>query len=103
MHLEATETFIRLYKKLPKEIQEQVKKSLTLLVQNPTHPSLRHRKMAEQTSIYELSVSMHYRITYEKSGDTAILRKVGTHDILKQPSSNELLSSFKIGKDFREG
>ena len=66
-------------------MQEQAKKSLALLVQNPTHPSLRHRKMAGQENIYELSVSMHYRITYEKVGETAVLRKVGTHDILKHP------------------
>ena len=85
MHLEAAATFLRLYKKLPKEVQEQTKKTLALLVDNPSHPSLRHRKMAGQEAIYELSISMHYRITYQKIGETAYLRKVGTHDILRQP------------------
>lgn len=85
MHLEATETFIRLYRKLPVELQSRVKKSLELLQSDPSHPSLRHRKMAGQFDIYEVSVSMHYRITYQKVGDTAYLRKVGTHDILRQP------------------
>ena len=85
MHLEATATFLRLYKRLPREVQEQTKKALALLVDNPSHPSLRHRKMAGQENIYELSVSMHYRITYEKIGETAYLRKIGTHDILRQP------------------
>ncbi len=85
MHVEATQTFIRLYKKLPSALQAHVKKTLALFQQNPTHPSLRHRKMAGQADIYELSVTMHYRITYQKVGDTAYLRKVGTHDILRHP------------------
>ena len=85
MHIEATQTFIRLYKKLPADVRTQVKKALRLLSNHPTHPSLRHRKMAGQEDIYEISVSMHYRITYQKMGDTAYLRKVGPHDILRHP------------------
>ena len=85
MHLEATSTFRRLYKKLPAHIQQQVKHTLELLHSNPTHPSLRHRKMAGQADIYEVSVTMNYRITYQKAGDIGFLRKVGTHDILRQP------------------
>ena len=85
MHVEATKTFIRLYKKLPADLQALVKKTLTLFQQNPSHPSLRHRKMEGQEDVYELSVSMHYRITYQKIGDIAYLRKVGTHDILRRP------------------
>jgi len=87
MHVEATRTFIRLYQALPSDLQERVKKTLLLLQQDPTRPSLRHRKMAGQDDIYELSVSMHYRITYQRIGETAYLRKVGTHDILRHPST----------------
>ena len=78
MHLEAARTFGRLYQALPKDLQERVDKTLALLEENPSHPSLRRRKMAGQTDIYEISVSMNYRITYQKLGDTAYLRKVGT-------------------------
>jgi mRNA-degrading endonuclease RelE of RelBE toxin-antitoxin system len=85
MHLEATRTFVRLHKKLPPDMQQQVKKTLTLFQANPAHPSLRHRKMAGQEDIYELSVSMQYRITYQQVGEIAYLRKVGTHDILRHP------------------
>ena len=85
MHLEATQTFVRLYRKLPHDLRDQVKKTLALFQQNPVHPSLRHRKMAGQSDIYELSVTMQYRITYQKVGDIAYLRKVGTHDILRHP------------------
>ena len=85
MHLEATHTFIRLYKRLPMEIQQHAKKTLERLQTDPAHPSLRHRKMAGQTDIYEVSVSMQHRMTYQKVGNTAYLRKVGTHDILRHP------------------
>ena len=85
MHVEATQTFIRLYKKLPSDVKERVKRTLELLQTNPAHPSLRHQRMAGQADVYELSVSMRYRITYQKVGETAYLRKVGTHDILRQP------------------
>jgi len=85
MHIEATNTFIRLYKKLPPEIKERAKNNLQLLSINPSHPSLGHKKMAGQTDIYELRVSDNYRITYQKIGDTAYLRKIGTHNLLRNP------------------
>ncbi len=85
MHLEATHTFVRLYRKLPHEIQEQVKKVLLLLQENPGHPSLGHKKIAGQPDIYEIRVTLSYRVTYQRVGNTAYLRKVGTHDLLRNP------------------
>ena len=85
MHIEATETFIRLYKKLPKEIKAKTKKSLEFLAANPSHPSLGHKKMAGQQNIFEIRISRNYRLTYQRVGDTAYLRKIGTHDLLRDP------------------
>lgn len=85
MHLEATQTFIRLYKKLPADLKERTQKTLELFESNPSHPSLGHKKMAGQKDIYELRVSQNYRITYQKIGDTAYLRKIGTHGLLRNP------------------
>ena len=85
MHFEATKTFLKLYKKLDPEIKKQVKKALILFQKDPSHPSLGHKKMAGQENIYEIRISKNYRITCTKSGNTAILRKVGTHDILSMP------------------
>ncbi len=85
MHIEATQTFIRLYKKLPEEIKERTKKSLKLLQSNPGHPSLGHKKMAGQKDIFEIRISKNYRLTYQKIGDTAYLRKIGIHDVLHRP------------------
>lgn len=85
MHIEATQTFIKLYKKLPLDIKEKAKKTLQLFQSNPSHPSLGNKKMAGQIDIYELRVSINYRLTYQKTGETIYLRKIGTHDLLKNP------------------
>ena len=70
MHIEATKTFIRLYKKLPEDLKERVKKALVLLESNPSHPSLGHKKMAGQEDIFEIRISENYRITYQRIQDT---------------------------------
>ena len=85
MHIEATETFIRLYRKMPEEIKAKTRKSLEFLAANPSHPSLGHKKMAGQKDIFEIRISQNYRITYQRIGDTAYLRKIGTHDLLRDP------------------
>ncbi len=85
MHLEATETFLRLYRKLPQEIQERTKKALELFESNPNHPSLGHKKLSGQEDIFELRVSQNYRMTYQKVGNVAFLRKIGTPDLLRNP------------------
>jgi len=85
MHFEATQTFIRLYRELLVDIQVRAKKILELLEANHSPPSLGHKKMAGQKDIFEVHVSDNYRITYKKIGNTAYLRKIGTHDILRHP------------------
>ncbi len=85
MHIEATHSFIKLYKKLPEELKERTKKSIMLLRSNPAHPSLSNKKMAGQVDIFEIRISKNYRLTYQKIGDTAYLRKVGTHGLLRNP------------------
>ncbi|MFH0924272.1 MAG: hypothetical protein V1872_01345 [bacterium] len=85
MHIEATQTFIKLYKKLPNELKQQTKKAIELFQTNPNNPSLGYKKMAGQENIYEIRISKGYRLTYQKLGDTAYLRKVGTHDLLRNP------------------
>lgn len=85
MHIEATQTFIKLYKKLPEDIKNKAQKTIELLQSSPSHPSLGHKKMSGQKDIFEVRVTQNYRITYQKIGDTAYLRKVGTHTLLRNP------------------
>ena len=85
MRIEATNTFFKLYRKLPNHIKEKTDKTLELFEANPSHPSLGHKKMAGTENIYEIRVSQNYRITYQKVNEVAYLRKIGTHDLLRNP------------------
>ena len=64
-----------------------LKEKLTLMFQNPRHPSLRTKKMQGHKSIFESTVSMEIRITWQYiKKDAILLRKVGPHDkTLKNP------------------
>ena len=77
-----SEQFKRDYKKLPRDIQERVDKTLRLLVTHPRHPSLQSKKMQGTEGIWEARVTQGYRITYERVSQGIFLRRVGTHDIL---------------------
>ena len=86
MQITITDTFKHLYKKLPQPIKEQAKKQLGLLLENPEHPSLRVKKIKGQTEdFFEARVSRGYRFTFKIEGEYYILRKIGTHDILRKP------------------
>ena len=80
-----TRTFERLFKRLPKEIQDQNYEKLALLLEDPSHPSLRVKKMKGTAAIWEMSVTMNYRITFEQDPERVLLRRIGTHDVLREP------------------
>ena len=65
--------------------QRRVDRKLSLLLENPRHPSLRFRKMEGYENIWEMRVSRNYRVTPLQSGEEFYLRNVGTHDILRNP------------------
>ena len=85
MKLLFTKNFVRDYRKLPQEIQQTVDKQLEFLLENAKHPSLNVKKMNDPRNIWEGRVTSGYRFTFQIEGDVYILRKVGTHDILKKP------------------
>jgi len=82
-----TDTFEKLFLKLPHEIQLKTGKAIRLLAENPKHPSLRSKPIQGAPWVYEASIDMHYRMSYERlPGDRLLLRVVGRHDeVLKNP------------------
>lgn len=84
MNIVYTDSFTRDFRNLPKDIKTRASKTLRLLIENPRHPSLRCKKMKAVEDIWEASVSMAYRLTYQIAGDDLILRRIGGHDILKK-------------------
>ncbi|MBT8368772.1 MAG: hypothetical protein KJP23_29105 [Deltaproteobacteria bacterium] len=85
MKLLFTRTFVKNYRKLPKRIQNATDKQLEYLLSDPEHPSLNIKKIKDPREIWEGRVTDSYRFTFQIQEDIYILRKVGIHDILKNP------------------
>lgn len=76
-----TRHFKRCYRKLPRDIQKQADTKVQLLIELPKqHPSLRVKRIQGTTDIWEASITMNYRLTFQISKETIILRKIGKHD-----------------------
>jgi len=85
LQLRRTNRFVKDYAVLPDELKARTEKAISLLVKNPRHPSLMIKKMEGTQEVWELRVSESYRLTLQISGDTYILRRIGTHDVLRKP------------------
>jgi mRNA-degrading endonuclease RelE of RelBE toxin-antitoxin system len=85
MKLVFTKPFVRAYRDLPERIKRLTDKQLGLLLNNPQHPSLALKKMQDPREIWEGRITESYRFTFQIVGDTYVLRRVGTHDLLRNP------------------
>lgn len=85
MRLRRTDRFTKDYAVLPEELKRRTEKAVSALLNDPRSPSLRIKKMEGRHGVWELRVSEGHRLTFQISGDTYILRRVGTHDVLRKP------------------
>ena len=85
MKIQTTRPFDEDYSGLPEPIKERTDRQLTLLLENPRHPSLRLKKIKGHPTIWEGRVTKSYRFTFQISGEVYLLRRIGTHDVLKTP------------------
>ena len=85
MPLLRTERFKKDFRGLPIEIRERLAKALGLFARDPRHPSLHVKKMEGAPGIWEFRVTDTYRVTFQKTEGGALLRRIGTHDILRRP------------------
>ncbi len=70
------------YQTLPAEIQKNFDQKLPVFLNDMLHPSLRVKRFQGTKNIWEGSITMKYRFTFELSDDKVIFRLIGTHDIL---------------------
>jgi mRNA-degrading endonuclease RelE of RelBE toxin-antitoxin system len=77
-----TNAFLKDYWGLSPEIRERVDKRLHLLFEDFRHPSLRLKKLGG-TDKFEIRISKGYRLTLRLEKGVVELRRVGTHDILR--------------------
>lgn len=86
MKIYYSDKFAEDVRKLPNDIRKTLRKKLDLLIDNPQHPSLRTKKIQGQKDIFEASVTMGIRITWQYVEEGILLRNIGTHDkALKNP------------------
>ena len=80
-----TDRFQKHFKDLNEIEKKQLRNKLTILSENPLHPSLRTKRIQGTEDLFECSVNMDIRIIWDYEGDTIIiLVDVGHHDILKK-------------------
>ena len=83
-NLYRSERFVKELKKLLKKgvlTAIQLEKFLLLIESNPQHPSLRTKKIQGTDEIFEASITMGIRVTFQYiKPDTIYLRNVGEHD-----------------------
>ncbi len=66
--------------------KKALKSKLALMVENTRHPSLRTKKIKGQKKIFEASITMDIRLTWQYTDDGILLRNIGEHDrTLKKP------------------
>lgn len=85
MNIHFAESFKKDYQQLPAGVQQLFDRKLSILVQNSRHPSLRIKKMKGFENRWEGSINMFYRFTFEIHDDYILLRRIGPHDVLKNP------------------
>jgi len=83
MKLRPTGRFAKDYVRLPQRLQDRVDKALGLLLENPGHPSLQVKTIKGHENRREGRVTLQYRFVFGIEGDTYLLLRVGTHDLLK--------------------
>ena len=85
LKINKSERFIRELKKLLQKGTidiSQVEKFLRLIVESPSHPSLRIKKIQGTQNVFEASLNMEIRVTFNfVKPDTIYLRNIGKHDI----------------------
>lgn len=80
-----TEQFKKDFHRLPSDLQARAVNALERFSVNPRHPSLQVKKMEGVPGIWELRVSENYRVTFHRFPDGVLLRRIGTHNVLRQP------------------
>lgn len=80
MPVEFTERFVKQYGQLPLAIQRKVDKALKFLDADFRHSGLRSHPVESAPGIFEACVDVKYRMTFERRGDTLVMRNVDNHD-----------------------
>lgn len=89
MKIERTAKFKRTFKKLPRDIQLLFEDKMEQFVDNWRHPSFRAKRIQGTDEIWEASLNMSIRFTFEwleeNNSQVCLLRNIGNHDHVLRP------------------
>ncbi len=74
-----TRRFREAYANLPEEVRRQARQAYVLFRENPRHPSLRFKKVDEQSNIWSVRVGLGYRALGVMEGSTVAWFWIGSH------------------------
>lgn len=84
MEIFYSKSFKKDFLNLPDNIRKLATKKLELFGDNYRHPSLKTKKMEGFENVWEGRITISYRFTFKIESNVCILRRIGTHDILKK-------------------
>ena len=73
--------FLPQYDELPKNVKKKFKKQISLLKENPKHPSLKIHKL-ECSDFCEFYLDDFYRCVFQQEGNIYKLYFIGTHKLI---------------------
>lgn len=74
-------TFIRMYKRLPPSLKEEVREKIAQFQDHTNHEALRVHKLKNLKQTYAFSVNYHTRVVFQYENKLLVsLLYVGTHD-----------------------
>ena len=80
MNIYFSDLFLEGVEGLPADVKKALKKQLDLMADNPRHPLLRTKKIKGHENIFEASITINIRMTWEYFEDGILLRNIGEHD-----------------------
>jgi len=73
-------SFWRAYRLLDSRVREAARRSYSLFAENPSHPSLRFKKLGGYEHIWSVRINEQYRAVGERSGETVVWVWIGSHN-----------------------
>jgi len=74
-----TVQFRTLYGQLPEQVRRQARDAYRLFSANPSHPSLRFKRVHSRRPIYSARVSIDYRVIGVRDADEVYWFWIGSH------------------------
>lgn len=74
-----TREFREAFASLPNDVRRQAQRAYRLFLADPRHPSLRFKKVDEESNVYSVRIGLGYRALGVLEGSTVVWFWIGSH------------------------